>query len=72
MRTIQSRQRLTNVAPHLRELDSDDETFFGESYYSEGEDHEFGSDIEVKEYGSEGETLDKKANLQFGINTSIN
>ena len=56
LRTIQSRQRLTNVAPHLEEIDEDDETFFGESYYSEGEDQEFGpgSDIEVQEYGSEG------------------
>ena len=54
---MQSRQRLTNVAPHVPCIDSDDETFFGESYYSEGEEQEFGlgSDIEVKEYGSEGE-----------------
>jgi len=41
LRTLGSRQRLSTVAPHLEELDEDDETFFGESYYSEEEEKEF-------------------------------
>ena len=41
LRTLQSRQKLSNVAPHLERLDSDDETFFGESYYTEEGEQEF-------------------------------
>ena len=56
LRTLQSRQRLSNVAPHLAYLDSDDETFFGESYYSEDGEKSFAlgveTNIEIKEYSS--------------------